>query len=84
MDGPTATAYHDGMFRLWFVGEAGWRHNRVHLFLAAISVVLALTAQSVGAVVTAVVIAGSLWLRIVMWDRARTGATVEVRRVVRK
>ncbi|HRB02389.1 MAG TPA: hypothetical protein PLP26_03425 [Ilumatobacteraceae bacterium] len=71
------------MFKLWFAGEAGWRHNRVHLLFAAISLVLLVVSPSSGALVTALVVVGSLLLRIALWELRRTGTRLELSRVIR-
>ena len=67
------------MFRHWWSSEAGWVHNRVHLLLAVISVVLLLGTQSVGAALLTLVVVGSLIVRIMAWDRARTRVLIPVR-----
>jgi len=71
------------VFKLWFAGEAGWRHNRVHLLFAAISLVLLVVSPSSGALVTALVVVGSLLLRIALWELRRTGTRLELSRVIR-
>jgi hypothetical protein len=71
------------VFKLWFAGEAGWRHNRVHLLFAAISLMLVLVSPSLGALVTALVVVGSLLLRIALWELRRTGTRLELSRVSR-
>lgn len=84
MDYQPFVAYPGHVFRVWWIGEAGWRQNRLHLLLAAISVVLAFATMSVGAVVTATVIVGALLGRIMLWDRARTATPILLRRSGRR
>ena len=71
------------MFKLWFVGEAGWRHNRLNLFFAAISLMLAVVSPSSGSLVIALVVVGSLLFRIALWELRRTGTRLELSRVSR-
>ena len=83
MDEWSQSAYGDPVFGLWFTGEAGWRHNRVHLLFAAISLLLVAATPSVGALITALVVVGSLLLRVILWEWRRTGTPLELRRVSR-
>lgn len=59
------------MFKLWWAGEAGWRQNRAHLLIAAISLLLLVSVQSAFSAVFALAIVGSLLLRIVVWNFSR-------------
>ena len=83
MDESPCLAYGGLVFKLWFAGEAGWRHNRVHLLFAAISLVLVVASPSLGALITALVVVGSLLLRIALWEFHRTGTRLGLRRVSR-
>jgi hypothetical protein len=77
-------AYDAGMFKAWFVAEAGWRHNRLHLILAAIAVVMLVSARDIGGMLIAFAIIGSLVARIYLWDLRRTESRLVLLRVPRQ
>jgi len=72
------------VFRLWWVGEASWRQNRVHLLLVVFSFVLLATARSAGTILCSALVAGCLLIRIVVWEYSRTGTRLALRRVMRR
>jgi hypothetical protein len=72
------------MFRLWFVGEASWVHNRVHLVFAALSLVLLIGAGTVHAAILSAVVVGTLLVRILWWDNSRRGLPIFARIATRR
>jgi hypothetical protein len=77
-------AYDAGMFKAWFVAEAGWRHNRLHLILAAVAVVQVFAFPHLLPVLFAVAVLGSLLARIILWDQQRTASRLIPLRVPRQ
>jgi len=77
-------AYDAGMFKAWFVAEAGWRHNRLHLVLAAIAVVQLFAFADLGASLVATAVVGSLVVRIFLWEQRRTASRLIPLRVPRQ
>jgi hypothetical protein len=72
------------MFKAWFVAEAGWRHNRLHLILAAIAVLMLVSASDLAMVLIALTVVGSLVARIFLWDLHRTESRLVLLRVPRQ
>ena len=71
------------MLKAWFVTEAGWRHNRIHLFLAAVALVLVVAQPNVATLIVATVMIGSLMLRVYLWDLRRTDTRLALQRIPR-
>ena len=84
MDTLRISAYDAGMFKAWFVAEAGWRHNRLHLILAAIAVVQLLVAPSLASAIIAIAVVGSLVARIQRWNLRRMESRLIPLRVPRQ
>jgi hypothetical protein len=72
------------MFKAWFVAEAGWRHNRLHLILAALAVVQLVALGGLASVLFAFLVIGSLVGRIYLWDLRRTESRLVLLRVPRQ
>jgi hypothetical protein len=70
------------VLKAWFVTEAAWRHNRIHLFLAAVAIVQ-LVAFDLRSVVIATVVVGGLMLRVYLWDLRRTDSRLALLRIPR-
>jgi hypothetical protein len=71
------------VFKAWFVTEAGWRHNRIHLFLAAVALVLVFAQPNIATLIVATVMIGSLMLRVYLWDLRRTDTRLALQRIPR-
>jgi hypothetical protein len=72
------------MFKAWFVAEAGWRHNRLHLILAAFAVLQAVAFPHLLPILIATAVIGSLVSRIYLWDQRRTASRLIPLRVPRQ
>ncbi len=84
LDTSSARAYSDSVFGLWWAGESAWRHNRLHVFIAAVSLLSLTAGQSFGTIAVAALAVGSLLVRIVAWDLSRTGSRLALRRELRQ
>jgi hypothetical protein len=84
LDTPSVQAYSESVFRLWWAGESVWRHNRLHVFVAAVSLLSLTVGRSFGTIAVAAVAVGSLLVRIVVWDLSRTGSRLALRREPRQ
>jgi hypothetical protein len=71
------------VLKAWFVTEAAWRHNRLHLFLAAVALVQVVAFHDLPSLVIATVVVGGLMLRVYLWDLRRTDSRLALRRIPR-
>lgn len=59
------------MLTTWFATEASWRHNRLHLVLVSIALVLLIANPQIPSAIFATMIVGTLLIRVYLWDLRR-------------